>query len=93
MQLLVHGLNVSISNQTIQPVNGSVLSMTEKLPVGRVVSDPEENDNCTDVDIRNDLHRLRQIENCTVINGYFHMVLIERVPSEEFDRYVFTKLR
>ncbi|XP_050101530.1 insulin-like peptide receptor [Anopheles aquasalis] len=94
MQLLVDGVNVSISNQTIQPVNGgSVLSVTEKLPAGRNVSDPEENDNCTDVDIRNDLHRLRQIENCTVINGFFHMVLIERVPSEEFDRYVFTKLR
>ncbi|XP_049549343.1 insulin receptor [Anopheles darlingi] len=95
MQLLVDGVNVStISNQTIQPVNGSVLSVIEKkLPVGRGVSDTEENDNCTDVDIRNDLRRLRQIENCTVINGYFHMVLIERVPSEEFDRYVFTKLR
>ncbi|XP_058057844.1 insulin-like peptide receptor [Anopheles bellator] len=55
--------------------------------------DTEDDLNCTDVDIRNDLRRLWLIENCTVINGYFHMVLIEKVPSTEFDKYVFKNLR
>lgn len=48
---------------------------------------------CTNVDIRNDLRRLKQIENCTVINGFLQMVLIERVPSEEFEKYSCKNLR
>ena len=48
---------------------------------------------CTNVDIRNDLRRLKQIENCTVINGFLQMVLIERVPSEEFEKYSCKHLR
>ncbi|XP_053673826.1 insulin-like peptide receptor [Anopheles nili] len=48
---------------------------------------------CTNVDIRNRLDRLRQIENCTVISGFFQMVLIEHVPSSEFAKYKFKNLR
>lgn len=58
--------------------------------------DDEADDNdprCTNVDIRNDLRRLSRIENCTVINGFFQMVLLDRVPSEEFEKYRFPKLR
>lgn len=58
--------------------------------------DEEADDNdprCTNVDIRNDLRRLSRIENCTVINGFFQMVLLDRVASEEFEKYRFPKLR
>lgn len=48
---------------------------------------------CYNVDIRNNLRRLNLIENCTVIYGYLQLVLIERVPHEEFVKYNISKLR
>ncbi|XP_065078934.1 insulin receptor [Ochlerotatus camptorhynchus] len=49
--------------------------------------------NCHNVDIRNNLARLRRIENCTVITGYLQLVLIERVSHQEFQKYNLTQLR
>lgn len=48
---------------------------------------------CHNVDIRNNLARLRWIENCTVITGFLQLVLIERVPYQEFQKYNLTQLR
>lgn len=48
---------------------------------------------CHNIDIRNNLARLRWIENCTVITGYLQLVLIERVPHQEFQKYNLTQLR
>uniref|UniRef100_A0A182Q8S0 receptor protein-tyrosine kinase n=1 Tax=Anopheles farauti TaxID=69004 RepID=A0A182Q8S0_9DIPT len=57
-------------------------------------NDADDNDpRCSNVDIRNDLRRLSQIENCTVINGFLQMVLIERVPASEFAKYQLKNLR
>ncbi|XP_001651210.2 insulin receptor [Aedes aegypti] len=54
----------------------------------------DENDKlCHNVDIRNNLARLHFIENCTVITGFLQLVLIERVPHEEFVKYNISKLR
>lgn len=53
----------------------------------------EDNDLCRNVDIRNNLARLHYIENCTVITGFLQLVLIERVPHEEFVKYNISKLR
>lgn len=62
-----------------------------------MVVDPEYTDDeqhyCHNVDIRNNLARLRKIENCTVITGFLQLVLIERIPKEEFSKYTFDKLR
>lgn len=48
---------------------------------------------CHNVDIRNNLKRLSSIENCTVITGFLQLVLIERVPHLEFQKYNLTQLR
>ncbi|XP_049283290.1 insulin-like peptide receptor [Anopheles funestus] len=57
-------------------------------------NDADDNDpRCMNVDIRNDLSRLSLIENCTVIRGFFQMVLLDRVPTAEFEKYSFPKLR
>lgn len=61
------------------------------------VVDPEYTDDeqpyCHNVDIRNNLERLKKIENCTVITGFLQLVLIERIPQEEFAKYTFKNLR
>lgn len=49
--------------------------------------------NCHDIDIRNNLARLRLIENCTVITGYLQLVLIERVPHQDFLKFNLSRLR
>lgn len=63
----------------------------------KFVVDPEYTDDeqpyCHNVDIRNNLERLKKIENCTVITGFLQLVLIERIPQEEFAKYTFNKLR
>lgn len=63
----------------------------------KIVVDPEYTDDeqpyCHNVDIRNNLERLKKIENCTVITGFLQLVLIERIPQEEFAKYTFNKLR
>ncbi|XP_053667032.1 insulin-like peptide receptor [Anopheles marshallii] len=57
-------------------------------------NDADDDDpRCTNVDIRNDLRRLADIENCTVIRGFLQMVLLDRVPASEFEKYSFPKLR
>uniref|UniRef100_A0A182M4K4 receptor protein-tyrosine kinase n=1 Tax=Anopheles culicifacies TaxID=139723 RepID=A0A182M4K4_9DIPT len=63
--------------------------------VSTLVDDDADDNNpqCTNVDIRNDLRRLSQIENCSVIVGFFQMVLLDRVPSTEFEKYSFPNLR
>lgn len=62
-----------------------------------LVVDPEYTDdeqkNCHNVDIRNNLRRLALIKNCTVITGFLQLVLLERVPQEDFAEYRFDKLR
>lgn len=63
----------------------------------KIVVDPEYADDdqpyCHNVDIRNNLEKLKKIENCTVITGFLQLVLIERTPQEEFAKYSFDKLR
>uniref|UniRef100_A0A182J7Y1 receptor protein-tyrosine kinase n=1 Tax=Anopheles atroparvus TaxID=41427 RepID=A0A182J7Y1_ANOAO len=59
-----------------------------------VDDDSDDGDpNCTNVDIRNNPSRLALIENCTVINGFLQMVLMDRVPAEAFAQYNLSKLR
>lgn len=63
----------------------------------QLVVDPEYTDDeqlyCHNVDIRNNLARLALIQNCTVITGFLQLVLIERIPQEDFAKYRFDKLR
>uniref|UniRef100_A0A2K5RBA0 Tyrosine-protein kinase receptor n=1 Tax=Cebus imitator TaxID=2715852 RepID=A0A2K5RBA0_CEBIM len=42
------------------------------------------------IDIRNDFHQLRRLENCTVIEGYLHILLISK--AEDYRSYRFPKL-
>ncbi|GFO40985.1 tyrosine-protein kinase receptor [Plakobranchus ocellatus] len=48
---------------------------------------------CGNLDIRNDIRNLQKLENCTVIEGYLRIALIERVKDEEYEPYRFPKLR
>ncbi|XP_058818832.1 insulin-like growth factor 1 receptor [Topomyia yanbarensis] len=48
---------------------------------------------CRNVDIRNNLLRLNNIKNCTVITGFLQLVLIERIPPQEFAKFQFPNLR
>lgn len=88
--LCVH--SVRVSRDAIE--KGTTVGSSNSSSIPRGDDEADDNDpRCTNVDIRNDLRRLSEIENCTVINGFFQMVLIERVPSEEFEKYRFPKLR
>ncbi|ELK02274.1 Insulin-like growth factor 1 receptor [Pteropus alecto] len=42
------------------------------------------------IDIRNDYQQLRRLENCTVIEGYLHILLISK--AEDYRSYRFPKL-
>ncbi|KAL0618651.1 Insulin-like growth factor 1 receptor [Plecturocebus cupreus] len=42
------------------------------------------------IDIRNDFHQLKRLENCTVIEGYLHILLISK--AEDYRSYRFPKL-
>ncbi|MBN3293851.1 IGF1R factor, partial [Polypterus senegalus] len=45
-----------------------------------------------DIDIRNDIHELKKLENCTVIEGYLQILLISHVKAEDFRNLRFPKL-
>uniref|UniRef100_A0A182PE85 receptor protein-tyrosine kinase n=1 Tax=Anopheles epiroticus TaxID=199890 RepID=A0A182PE85_9DIPT len=83
-----------IIRNAVESTTPARIGETANITVPTAESDSDDSDpKCTNVDIRNDLRRLREIENCTVINGFFQMVLIERVESSEFEKYTFKKLR
>ncbi|XP_075431372.1 insulin-like growth factor 1 receptor isoform X2 [Ascaphus truei] len=44
------------------------------------------------MDIRNDVHELKNLENCTVIEGYLQILLISNAKSEDFRNLRFPKL-
>uniref|UniRef100_A0A182YDQ9 receptor protein-tyrosine kinase n=2 Tax=Anopheles stephensi TaxID=30069 RepID=A0A182YDQ9_ANOST len=91
----VHSVRVSRDAIESVPDGSSSSSSSGSISSARGADD-ETDDNdprCTNVDIRNDLRRLSEIENCTVISGFFQMVLLDRVPAEEFEKYRFPKLR
>ncbi|XP_030045590.1 insulin-like growth factor 1 receptor [Microcaecilia unicolor] len=44
------------------------------------------------MDIRNDVHELRRLENCTVIEGYLQILLISNGKAEDFRNLRFPKL-
>ncbi|XP_053696495.1 insulin-like growth factor 1 receptor [Sabethes cyaneus] len=71
---------------------GSVMA---EQPQNNTVDEYADDDDrfCKNVDIRNNLERLRLIKNCTVITGFLQLVLIERVPQQEFAKFQFPNLR
>ncbi|KAK3802519.1 hypothetical protein RRG08_033179 [Elysia crispata] len=48
---------------------------------------------CPNIDIRNNIKNLQKLENCTVIEGYLRISLIEHVDSEAYAKYTFPLLR
>jgi len=48
---------------------------------------------CPSVDIRNTVVDFRFLENCTVIEGHLHILLMDHTRSEEFERLSFPNLR
>lgn len=48
---------------------------------------------CHNIDIRNNVKALRQLDDCTVVEGFVKIVLIERANETEFELYSFPKLR
>ncbi|XP_041082104.1 insulin-like growth factor 1a receptor isoform X2 [Polyodon spathula] len=44
------------------------------------------------IDIRNDIHELKRLENCTVIEGYLQILLISTAKAEDFRGLRFPKL-
>ncbi|XP_043934319.1 insulin-like growth factor 1 receptor [Protopterus annectens] len=44
------------------------------------------------IDIRNDVHELKRLENCTVIEGYLQILLISNKKAEDFRNLRFPKL-
>ncbi|XP_029430824.1 insulin-like growth factor 1 receptor isoform X2 [Rhinatrema bivittatum] len=44
------------------------------------------------MDIRNDVHELKRLENCTVIEGYLQILLISNAKTEDFRNLRFPKL-
>lgn len=48
---------------------------------------------CTSLDIRNSLSNLNRLQNCTTINGYLRINLLESATApEDFDKYVYPDL-
>lgn len=54
---------------------------------------PSEEHVCPSLDIRNNITNFNKLENCTVIEGYLHILLIHRVEASQFANLSFPKLR
>ncbi|XP_055549654.1 insulin-like growth factor 1 receptor isoform X2 [Wyeomyia smithii] len=74
-----------------RPDRGLVMAEQQQNTVEEYADDDDHF--CKNVDIRNNLERLNKIKNCTVITGFLQLVLIERIPSQEFDKFQFPNLR
>ncbi|XP_014665366.1 PREDICTED: insulin-like peptide receptor isoform X2 [Priapulus caudatus] len=48
---------------------------------------------CQNIDIRNNVSNLMALENCTIIDGYLRVLLIDRGSWEMYQNYSFPKLR
>lgn len=48
---------------------------------------------CSSIDIRNTVDQFSQLENCTVIEGSLHIVLIENAESSDYKNLSFPKLK
>lgn len=48
---------------------------------------------CPTIDIRNRLANFKKLNDCTVVEGYVRIILIEHTEEEEFRRLAFPKLR
>ncbi|BFZ01768.1 hypothetical protein BsWGS_04807 [Bradybaena similaris] len=48
---------------------------------------------CRSVDIRMTMDQFRQLENCTVVEGFLHISLIERAVEEDYAKWSFPELR
>lgn len=48
---------------------------------------------CGSMDIRNKVEKFKALENCTVIEGDLHILLIEQVSQGDYDHLSFPKLR
>lgn len=70
---------------------GSVMAEQQQTIVEEYADDDDRF--CKNVDIRNNLERLYHIKNCTVITGFLQLVLIERIPPQEFAKFQFPNLR
>ncbi|XP_058122427.1 insulin-like peptide receptor [Anopheles ziemanni] len=69
-------------------------NVTSSIASNRTAEDFDESElHCSNIDIRNGLSQLRLIQNCTVINGYLHMMLMDGVPTAEFTKYSLPNLR
>lgn len=47
---------------------------------------------CQNIDVRNTVHELSKLRNCTEVIGYLKILLIQRVKEHEFDDYRFPEL-
>ncbi|XP_026277829.2 insulin-like receptor isoform X2 [Frankliniella occidentalis] len=48
---------------------------------------------CQSVDIRNSVENFNRLENCTVVEGFVHITLIDNAVAENFTNITFPKLR
>lgn len=63
-------------------------SLTASFPVSQ-----EEEEICGSTDIRNSVDNFEKLRNCTVIEGFLQIVLIDRGESEAYTKLHFPKLR
>lgn len=90
---VTNGFNPTTLPSVTPPAAGTDVSRTN---AANAAADDDADDNdpyCTNVDIRNNLRWLWLIENCTVINGFLHLVLIESATVEQLANASFPKLR
>nr|KAG5703678.1 hypothetical protein BaRGS_002552 [Batillaria attramentaria] len=48
---------------------------------------------CRSIDIRNSVEGFKQLENCTVIEGKLHILLIDHADEKDYEKYRFPMLR
>lgn len=48
---------------------------------------------CTLIDVRNSPEDLKDLENCTIVNGFVQILFMHNTKEEDFEKYSFPKLR
>jgi insulin receptor len=61
--------------------------------IGWVSSQDRKEHVCSNVDVRNNVTNFKRLNNCTVIEGFLQILLIEKSQAQDFENLTFPDLR
>ncbi|KAL1454903.1 hypothetical protein WDU94_009033 [Cyamophila willieti] len=94
--VLVFIVHIVISNIKL-PTNKQLIPSNPQSPSNDILAtsnyDPTEETICTDIDIRNSVSNFNVLENCTVVEGYVQINLIDSSTMQDFANLSFPNLK